>query len=393
MKRMIIIILTVFLIFALFSCGKTVSGGETSGAETDTETETGTETGGMHNQTSPDIMKYGIIPGDYFFSGNGGLVKYNVHTGSVTTVCPDPFCRHDDSCQFSGVYGKNFTVVGNTVYYIHKDDETGGAAIFSFDVDTTETKMVYSPGLPLAEIYSYEYKLLIRQYDSSDRGAKSGYIWLDTKTGKTSKLYEDSFLKNYVIYSIINDRIIWLRYTVDGNPEYYSTDLDGKDLKEYDFGYKYGNYYESEKEFYEDGTPYYNVYVTLKGETERKLLIQNTMLFIYCENKIVYTKKHPRAEWKVIRYFSKEYSIYDFTCGDVYIMDPDGSNDHLLVHIDEGIRDLTPGYPLHRMMNGDYIGIELYKFDEEGADIYGCIMIVDINTGEYVLSKPVWEDK
>jgi hypothetical protein len=284
------------------------------------------------------------------------------------------------------VYGEKFTVVGNTVYYIHIDDETGDAAIFSFDVDTTETKNLYSPGNPLVNIYSYKHRLLIQQYDSRSWGAKKSYIWYDTETGKTSELYEDSFLKNYVIYSIINDRIIWFRYTADGKPEYYCTDMKGGDLRKYDFGYRYGNYYESEEEFYEDGTSYYNVHVTLKGETERKLLIQNTMFLAYCENKIIYTKKHPRAEWKLIRYFSKEYSTYDSTCGDVYIMDPDGSNDHLLVHIDEGIRDLTPGYPLHRMMNGDYIGIELYKFDEEGADIDGCIMIVDINTGEYVIT-------
>ena len=253
-----------------------------------------------------------------------------------------------------------------------------------------ETNKVYSPGVPLSQIYSYEYRLLIRQYDSSDRGARCSYIWYDTKTGKTSALYKDEALDYYTVYSIINDRIIWKRYL---EQEYYSTDLDGKDFIEYDFGYKYGNYYEMVEETYEDGTPYYDLYVTLKGETERKLLIQNTFYIAYCENKIIYTKMHPRAEWKVIRYFSKEYSIYDYTCGDVYVMDPDGSNDRLLIHTDEGIKKLTPGYQFHRMISGDLIGIELYWFDKDGGEYSGRIMTVDINTGEYVLSKPVWDDK
>ena len=37
--------------------------------------------------------------------------------------------------------------------------------------------------------------------------------------------------------------------------------------------------------------------------------------------------------------------------------------------------------------------IELYRFDKDGGEYSGRIMTVDINTGEYVLSKPVWEDK
>ena len=386
MKKILIIIIALTFVISAYSCGS-------GGADTDTETETGTETGGMQEQTSPDTMKYGIIPGDYFFSSEyGGLLKYNVHNGTVSALCPDPFCHHDDeSCQFDGVYSSTcFASIGNTVYYIHTDYETGDSAVYSFDADTAETNKVYSPGVPLSQIYSYEYRLLIRQYDSSDRGARCSYIWYDTKTGKTSALYKDEALDYYTVYSIINDRIIWKRYL---EQEYYSTDLDGKDFIEYDFGYKYGNYYEMVEETYEDGTPYYDLYVTLKGETERKLLIQNTFYIAYCENKIIYTKMHPRAEWKVIRYFSKEYSIYDYTCGDVYVMDPDGSNDRLLIHTDEGIKKLTPGYQFHRMISGDLIGIELYWFDKDGGEYSGRIMTVDINTGEYVLSKPVWDDK
>ena len=200
MKKILCALLALTFIFCAYSC---------TGA--DVETTTGAETSGISEQTSPDIMKYGIILGDYFFSCDyGGLLKYNVHNGTVSALCPDPFCHHDDeSCQFDGVYSSTgFASIGNTVYYIHRDYETGDSAVYSFDVDTAETKRIYSSGNPIAQIYSYEYRLLIKQHDSAGRNAKSFYIWYDTKTGKTSELYEDSFLKNYVIYSIINDRII-----------------------------------------------------------------------------------------------------------------------------------------------------------------------------------------
>jgi hypothetical protein len=178
--------------------------------------------------------------------------------------------------------------------------------------------------------------------------------------------------------------MIWNLFTTQ---EYYSTDLNGEDLKEYDFGYRYGNYYEVEEVITDDGRMYYNYYVTPNGETERKLLVENVYYIHYCENKIIYTKSLPFNEWRVFRYCNGAYSQYDQSCGNVYVINPDGTDDHLLFHTDECIADILDPDHNHSMMCGDYYGINLWTFkdDTQKNDSY---LIVNLNTGEYVISGP-----
>ena len=369
MKRIICVILALIYIFTLFACG----GGTEKAAN------------GENDDTSSKSINYGIIPGDYIFDKPyGTIVKYNVHTGEMTTLCPDPFCTHDDGrCQFYRIGSNSFTSIGNTVYYITTDEATGKTAVFSFDADTAETKTVYSSDGIFSRIYSYEYKLFIYRLEGSYRGAKGSYVWYDTKTGKTEELCKDQIPQNYVFEDIIDDRIIWRPFA---EYEYYSTNLKGEDFKEYDFGYRYGNHYEYVEETGEDGSIHTNLYVTLKNETERKLLIDNPQYVQFCENKIIYTKTIPYKEWKVFYYGDGKYTERDPSCGNVYIMDPDGTDDHLLFHTDECIADILQEHDKQTTRCGDYYGIHIWSFKDDTD--YINMLIVNLNTGEYVISGP-----
>ncbi len=70
--------------------------------------------------------------------------------------------------------------------------------------------------------------------------------------------------------------------------------------------------------------------------------------------------------------------------GNVYVMNPDGSDAHLLFHTDEYLYGMTDDQR-HPLVCGDYIGIFTAKFknDETVSD---DLIIANINTGEFVIT-------
>ena len=378
MKRFVSTILLLSLLFLSVSCG---------GAEnviTDTAITAQTE-----QSTEFKPYKYGVTPGDYMFGFNsrGVIVKYNVHNGQSSYLCPDPFCTHTKStCQFSGLGSHNYTSVGNTVYYVKQDSETGKSALYAFDIGNSETKTVFTRDGMMTGVYAYEKRLLVLWLEKFDFEAERYYFWYDIKTGKTEKLSDEvNVMKPYetrFVYYIRDDRIIWTVHTPDGT-SYKSTDLKGEDMREHDFGYRYGNYYKTVIEPTDDGQDAFSLYVTFAGETEPKRILQGAGPILFYENKIVYFGSIPEEDQKIIKEYKDGRVIRDEFGGNVYVMNPDGSDAHLLFHTDELLCGTTDDEH-HPLVCGDYIGILTGRFkgDQIAMD---DIIIANVNTGEFVV--------
>ncbi len=382
MKKLLSIIITFVFVFGAYSCG----GVEI--AVTDTAATTEATTAEQTAVFKP--YKFGITPGDYMFSLNsrGAIVKYNVHNGQSSYLCPDPFCNHTKStCQFIGLGSLNYTSIGNTVYYVKQDAETGKSALYAFDADTSETNTVLTRDGMMTAVYAYEKRLLILWLEKYDFEAERYYFWYDIKTGETEKLGDEvNVMKPYetrLLNSVRDDRIIWSVRTQDGT-SYLSTNLRGEDLKEHDFGYRYGNYYKTVIEPTDDGREAFSLYVTFAGETEPKRILQGAGPILFYENKIVYFGSVPEEEQKVVHKYKDGRVERDESGGNVYVMNPDGSDAHLLFHTDEYLYGMTDDQR-HPLVCGDYIGIFTAKFknDETVSD---DLIIANINTGEFVIT-------
>ena len=378
MKKLLLIMCAVIFIFNIYSCDKT-------GNDLTDTIETSKEI------TSSEFIpyKYGIVAGDYIFdySSRGYPMKYNVHTGKASYICPDPFCNHmTKNCQFYRVGSYSFTSVGNVVYYVKQDETTGKSTLNSFDVDTSETKTVFSRDGLMTSVYAYENRLLILWIEKFGLEAKRFYFWYDTVTGDTEQLngtvntYQPT--ERYMLSFVRDDRIIWKVGNMK-NWNYYSTDLMGEDLKEYDAGYIYGNYYKMEKETDENGNDMYSLYVTYENG-EKKILKKNVGSCLFYENKIVYGEIIPEEEQRIVYADKDGYVVRDDWGGNVYVMNPDGSDDHLLFHTDEFITGMTAD-DAHPHVCGDYIGIQTGKFKGDQM-MEDDIIIVNLNTGEFVVT-------
>lgn len=371
MKRIITALLISVLLFNVYSCNNAA---ETTDITTGNDIET-TETGVRYKP-----YKYGNIGGDYLFARDttGAPVKYNVHDGKMSYVCPDPFCSHHyGECPFMGC---EFFAIGNIVYFTKQDENTGKGSVCSFDVNSMDIKTVYSCSGYLNLMFSYEYRLLLRYITSNNYNATGYYIWYDTKTEKVEILDEDDIPKNYEIYEVKDDRIVWY---IPEREEYYSTDLNGKDLKEYNFLYAYGNSYKYEIEE-ENGKRFYSLYVTFNGESEKKLFLKDIGPCFFYENKIVYFKTVPYEEQKVVHVYEDGMKDTDEFGGDVYVINPDGTDNHLLFHTDEFLIGGTEDNK-HPQVCGDYFGLLAAEYEGDTMK-EDKLIIANINTGEFVVT-------
>lgn len=376
MKRNIAIILLLILTFHLYSCNGVAENNVSERVENSSAENTRRE-----GPTKYKPYKYGIVAGDYIFARNSSFepVKYNVHDGKMSHLCPDPFCNHHfNECEFMGF---EFQAIGNTVYFAKQDDITGKGTIYSFDPETAKITAIYSVRGSLNILNVYDYRLLAR-FSLSESSKTSGcYFWYDTKTGKTEDLLDSKATSDYAIYQIRDDLIIWKDMI---GRKYYCTDLSGKNLKEYDFGYCYGNYYKAEFEEDDDGNSICSLYVTFRGESEKTCLIKDVGAYVFYENKIVYFKCVPREEQRVVHVCSNGTEDRDIYGGNVYVMNPDGTDNHLLLHTDEFILGMT-SVREHPQVSGEYFGIIVAEYEGD-AITDNKLIIANINTGEFVVT-------
>ena len=342
------------------------------------------ETSYTAEQPYDQRCNYMTVIKDYIFrrDEDGNIIRYNVHTGETTFVCTDPLCdKNGRGCPGA----ESFAFIGNTLYYINPN-ENGGSDLWALYEDRAVPRLLYTFDGDMSIIYSYENTLLLRSVELITRGTTERYYYRYIVNANILEQLDGRNISNgFLIKKIMNGRIIWVNALEEGHP-YYDTDLDGKDVKKHEFGHYYGNVYREALEVGEDGVEHCNLYVTLAGETEEKLLIADLGLPLFAEDKIVYTKIVPKEERRVAYVEESGRKETDPYGGDVYIMDPDGGNDHLLFHTDERIMEMGDNLNDRVYVSGDIIGI-LAEHYVPGRGILGKLITANIKTGEFAVGK------
>lgn len=332
----------------------------------------------------PGICERGQIWGDYIFryTEKDGLKKYDIHTGERSDAVPDTL-KID-----------SWAAIGNVLYYVTCDSYSNKSTLNAYDAATGAAQTVYETKGVLNAYDAYYERILLHHKPNAMANNDVTYFWFDTKTGKTEEL-DGRYIENgYMFYEFIDDRIVWRNmdesYTGDELSRYYSTDLKGTDLRKYNYDYYYGNHYRFAPEEDEDGVQHNNMYVTLAGETEEKLLIADLHMPLFTKNKIIYTKTVPMEERRVAYINESDGSKRLDQCnGDVYIMDPDGSNDRLLFHTDECISSMNDIINRRRWYVGEEYAAIFSEYELPQRGLLERVIVFNINTGEFVVEHDV----
>ena len=322
-------------------------------------------------------METGNIGGDYIYaSANFKLIKYHIPSGTATWVCQDPFCEHDLNCQFK-LPDSRYAVIGNTLYYVTETD--GQCRLRSYDGADMKIEEIRISNGVLSRLFSYNYYLYFSELEVVDHSIIGTVIYRwDTQSGALDVIdCGDPYAK---INKIEAGRIVW-----EKGEKYFSTDLEGEDQRPYTpvLQREWGNY------VYTWALDANGGYVQLSRRdrsTNQEIVIARDIdLFYFYGDKIVYWKRSDTP-----RYVTSDAGkqIKDEWGGNVYVMNSDGSDAHLLCHVE----DFYYGY-MPPIACGDWVGIisQNYYPDENdwsGASLtFTDILIVNVVTDEYKLIK------
>ncbi len=322
-------------------------------------------------------METGNIGGDYIYaSTNSKLIKYHIPSGTATWVCQDPFCEHSLNCQFK-VPEFRYAAIGNILYYVTEID--GQYSLRSYDGDSMEIKELRTSNGVLSRLFSYNYYLYYSELEVTDGNIIGAVIYRwDTQSGKTDVI--DCDYPYATIDKIEAGRIIW-----EHGDEYFSTDLSGEDERDYSpiLQREWGNYVYSWQ--LAPGGGMACLYRTNRSTGEKILIAQNVERCYFYADKILYHKKLDEP-----RYIKTEAgaTIKDEFGGNVYIVNSDGTDNHLLCHVEDFYYGNMPSIAC-----GDWVGIISMNYypdeDSWGGAALGLtdMLLVNVVTDEYKLIK------
>lgn len=336
-------------------------------------------------------MGTGNIAGDYLYRSikideQTLLLKYNIHTGSVSTVCQDPFCDHKEGCPF-WIESGDMACIGNTLYYIF--DNEGNFTIRSYNGDSMTLSDVMKSKLRISHLFAYNQYLFYTEIEQiSDGCYQKTFHRYDTETKEKQTILQTE--KSISIDEIKNQTITWKNAN-----SYYITDLDGNgETSTPSEGNQWG-YYSYRSELDVTGQITWENFKRKLYRTDKRTGVETFIAdgvgptFFYGD-KILYFTSVPSDEKKVIMN-TPEGTYYDYFGGNVYVMNLDGSDNHLLSHAENCyISGMSPDRN-NELVSGDWVGIILKNYypDKTGVLTFTDtdLLIVNVVTGEYTVAR------
>ena len=330
-------------------------------------------------------IETGTIAGDYIFryvqeGSQQLLLKYHIPTGTVTTVCQDPFCAHEFTCPFA-IGASRFAAIGDILYYVQEGEKQN--EIRSYNGDDMQIKQVYTSDGVLGNLFTYNYYLYFTDVKPGEKTEFIATVYrLDTQTNKILEI--NTTTESDKIYKIKDNKIIWRK-----GSDYHSTDLNGNFLKKIKREDKqWGNYTYRTEINVEGQLTWENfkldLYRTNISTGEEKLVAKDIGFFYFYGERIIYFKSTGKKT--LINTFDG-LNWYDYFGGNVYVMNLDGSDSRLLCHVDNcSINSLSTNRN-NELICGDWIGIiaENYYEDQYGnvSLLLSDLLLVNVITGEY----------
>ena len=303
---------------------------------------------------------------EYFFRNAEGLplgevdtgcpYKVNYRTGTVTPVCVDPLCGHDDGgCPF--YEAEQCAPSGNTMFFIRGEmsvdkntgERSGKVALCAYDMLNGDTKEIGAFEDALSIIAAAEGRVYFYRLIPDGDGARAKYHFYYADGGKIREMpMKDEYSSDDAgsadlpeIFAVDGGKIYWYGAVEDGMA-FWSTDLDGKDRCELDITVP-----QAMNGHFSDGYSYYTINnpPELK-DTYGRLLAQNTnelwrvgihggepeklsdniACFIVSGGKIYYTVAEKEPETIMVH----GDTYYDLCGGKIYRMNTDGSGAELI---------------------------------------------------------------
>ena len=303
---------------------------------------------------------------EYFFRNAEGLplgevdtgcpYKVNYRTGTVTPVCVDPLCGHDDGgCPF--YEAEQCAPSGNTMFFIRVEmsvdkntgERSGKVALYSYDMLNGGTKELGTFEDAISIIAAEEGRAYFYRLIPDSDGARAKYHFYYADGGKIREMpMKDEYSSDDAgsadlpeIFAVDGGKIYWYGAAEDGMA-FWSTDLDGKDRRELDIIVP-----QAMNGQFSDGYSYYTIkrpseandaYGRLLSQNTNELwrvgidggepekLSDNIAQFIVSGGKIYYTVAEKEPETIMVH----GDTYYDLCGGKIYRMNTDGSGAELI---------------------------------------------------------------
>lgn len=339
-----------------------------------------------------------------YTSINGVLYRISPASESVTPVCPDPLCDHsDEDCSFYGV--ENIQTVGQFIYYLKLNYNTlDTSKLCRYDLKNGRYEELFAPDKGnLFDFYACSEYVYFNQSVLDENQKNKYYLWrYDVNGNKAEQLSDKSFDDAQNCLSVKDDRVYWR------GENYYSTDLNYKNIRDNDRGYNpnltMGNYYfelENSKVMGFEGYKQMCFRLTrVDAESDERIIVSEEI----ASAPIRYNDKWIYGKVDELRYIGKTQDgesgvwkdYYDKYGGKLYICDSDGSNEHVLCDFSDTnyAISVTSGIIGGKNGIGDWIAVRMFTYisaDESDPEKVkrgdNAYMLININTGEMKVAE------
>ncbi len=145
---------------------------------------------------------------------------YNKLTGNISSLCPDPLCRHTE-CIW-GMVDLNFEYVNDTHIYFSACDGPGDPILYRCDLNRNHVESLELAFLDKICYAEGDKVYIERSQYKEDEAADYAFTVLDCKTKKLTTIYDK---ESVVIYAITGGDTVWYRHDQD-RTTLYKTDLN-----------------------------------------------------------------------------------------------------------------------------------------------------------------------